>query len=105
MMDDEMETMRRREFLAGAALAPAAAQAWLSKAGQEAKRRLMFAGTQTVNGSTSKGIYAFHWDPASGELKEAGLAAESDNPTFLALDPDAKYLYAANELSEFEGEK
>jgi len=103
-MDDDMETIRRREFLAAAAFAPAAAQRWLSKTGEYEKRRLMFAGTQTVDGSSSKGIYAYHWDPATGELKEAGLAAESNNPTFLALDPDAKYLYAANELDHFEGQ-
>jgi len=37
-------------------------------------------------------------------LQAAGLAAESDNPTFLAVDPNAQYLYAANELSKFEGQ-
>ncbi|HYK37694.1 lactonase family protein [Alloacidobacterium sp.] len=65
--------------------------------------RLLFAGTQT--GPSSKGIYGFHWDPASGELKELGLAAESNNPTFIALSPDGKHLYAANELDEYEGAK
>jgi 6-phosphogluconolactonase len=104
MMDDDMEKIRRREFLAGAALAPAAAQTWLSRAGEHAKRRLLLVGTQTVNGSSSKGIYAWHWEPATGELKLAGLAAETENPTFLALDPDGKYLYAANELEQFEGQ-
>jgi 6-phosphogluconolactonase len=83
-----------------AAAAPAAAQEMWSHAGQEAKRRLLFVGTQT--GSGSKGIYAYHWDPLTGDLESAGLAAESDNPTFLAVDSNAKYLYAANEISSFE---
>jgi 6-phosphogluconolactonase len=65
--------------------------------------RLMFAGTQT--GASSKGIYAFQWNPTNGELKELGLAGESDNPTFIALSPDGKHLYAANEIGEYEGIK
>lgn len=93
-------TLNRREFLRLGAGAPAAVQALWSRTGQEAKRRLLFVGTQT--GSGSNGIYAYHWDPVTGELQSAGLAAESDNPTFLAIDPDAKYLYAANEISAFE---
>jgi len=103
MSDDDfgMKTMNRREFVRIAALAPAAAEALWSRSGQDAGRRLLFVGTQTESGS-SRGIYAYHWEPLSGELQPAGLAAESDNPTFLALDPDAKYLYAANETANFE---
>jgi len=103
MSDDDfgMKTMNRREFVRIAALAPAAAEALWSRSGQDAGRRLLFVGTQTESGS-SRGIYAYHWEPLSGELQPAGLAAESDNPTFLALDPDAKYLYAANEIANFE---
>lgn len=98
-----METeMNRRRFLAAAAVAPAAAQKWWSQAGRESNRRLLFVGTQTKSGS--EGIYAYHWDPATGELSDEHLAAASDNPTFLALDPDAKYLYAANEIDRFEGQ-
>jgi 6-phosphogluconolactonase len=99
-----MRILNRREFLRLAAVAPVAAQVLESRARREEKRRLLLAGTQTVGGSTSRGIYAYHWDPASGELQAAGLAAESDNPTFLAIDPDAKYLYAANEIASFEGQ-
>jgi 6-phosphogluconolactonase len=99
-----MKGIGRREFLRGAAVAPAAAQQWWSRQGRGAKRRLLLVGTQTVTG-TSKGIYAWHWDPEQGDLRLAGLAAESENPTFLALAPDANYLYATNEISEFEGQK
>jgi 6-phosphogluconolactonase len=99
-----MANLNRRQFLQRAALAPAVAQQWWSRAGQEAKRRLLFVGTQTVNNSGSQGIYAYRWNPPTGELQSAGLAAASDNPTFLAVDPDAHYLYAANELQSFEGQ-
>jgi 6-phosphogluconolactonase len=103
MSDDgsAMSTIDRREFLRIAAVAPAAAEVLWSRAGQEARRRLLFVGTQTETGS-SRGIYAYRWEPLSGELQAAGLAAESENPTFLAIDPDAKYLYAANEIASFE---
>ena len=39
-----------------------------------------------------------------GEITLIGLAAETPNPTFLALSPDAKYLYAANEVDSFLGQ-
>lgn len=99
-----MNSLNRREFLRLAAVAPVAAQVLQSRAKQEEKRRLLFAGTQTVEGSTSHGIYGYRWEPESGELQAAGLAAESDNPTFLAIDPDAQYLYAANEIASFEAQ-
>jgi len=98
-----MKGINRREFLRLAAVAPGAAQVLWSHAGQEAKRRLLFAGTQTEAGG-SLGIYAFHWDPATGDLQPAGLAAESDNPTFLAVEPDARFLIAANEIAHFEAQ-
>ena len=63
----------------------------------------MFVGTQT--GAGSKGIYSYHWDPVGGELKLLGLAAETDSPTFLALAPGAKRLYAANEIDYFNNTK
>lgn len=106
-----MEKLNRRKFLQAAAVAPAAAQMWWSKVGEESKRRLLLVGTQTETAPTTpglsknQGIYAYHWDPEQGELKAAGLAAASDNPTFLALHPSGKYLYAANELEHFEGQK
>ena len=63
----------------------------------------LFVGTQTKG--SSKGIYACRWDAAKGGIELIGLAAETDNPTFLALSPDKKYLYAANEVDEFQGQK
>lgn len=99
-----MSDMDRRDFLRAAAVAPAAAQEWWSGRGRAEKRRLLYVGTQTLTGP-SRGIYAYHWDPAAGELRVAGLAAESENPTYLALDPSGRYLYAANELESFEGQK
>ncbi|WP_334266748.1 lactonase family protein [Edaphobacter sp. HDX4] len=63
----------------------------------------LFVGTQTGKGS--KGIYAYDFNAADGELTQTGIAAEADNPTFLALSPDQRMLFAANELDEYEGKK
>jgi 6-phosphogluconolactonase len=54
-----------------------------------------FIGTYT--GLESKGIYSFHFDSASGKLTGSSLAIESSNPSFLAIHPNQRYLYAANE--------
>lgn len=66
-----------------------------------AERYLVFVGTYT--GAKSKGIHAFRTDPAAGIIEELGLVAETPNPTFLALHPNGRLLYAANEVGEFEG--
>jgi 6-phosphogluconolactonase len=99
------DSTSRRNFMKAAALASITTKAWWAEAKSAAPQdsRLMLAGTQT--GASSKGIYAFQWDPAGGELKELGLAGESDNPTFMALSPDGKHLYAVNEIDEYEGAK
>jgi 6-phosphogluconolactonase len=104
MMDSNMNKLNRRDLLKGAALAPAVGRNWLAGTGAEAKRRLLLVGTQTVDGSASKGIYSYHWEPATGDLQAIGLAAQSENPTFLAVDPDARFLYAANEIDSFEAQ-
>ncbi|MGH9587048.1 MAG: lactonase family protein, partial [Acidobacteriaceae bacterium] len=51
-----------------------------------------------------KGIYVFELDPETGALLDSKLAAESPNPSWLALHPSGKFLYTVNELSNFEGE-
>ena len=64
---------------------------------------LAYVGTYTS--PTSKGIYAFRFNPATGQATTAELAAETINPSFLAIDPTHKFLYAANEVDEYKGEK
>ncbi len=63
---------------------------------------LLYVGTYT--GGKSKGIYAFRLDD-KGTLKPLGLVAESINPTFLAIHPNQKFLYAANEIGNFGPKK
>jgi len=64
---------------------------------------LFFVGTYTQDGSTSKGIYAYRYDAASHEITDLGVAAETTNPSFVALNPNGKYLYAVNELQNYKG--
>ena len=68
-------------------------------AGEPSKENLVFVGTYT--GGKSKGIYSARFNPHSGELSTPKLAAETKNPTFLAVGPNQKFLYAANEVSDF----
>lgn len=55
----------------------------------------MYVGTYTSG--SSKGIYAYKYQPSTGKLTPLGLAAESSNPTFLAVHPNQRFLYAVNE--------
>jgi 6-phosphogluconolactonase len=55
-----------------------------------------FAGTYTAK-TQSKGIYAFRYDAGSGKLTAMGVAAESPDPSFVAIHPSGKFLYAVNE--------
>ena len=55
-----------------------------------------YVGTYTKPGG-SQGIYRMTIDSETGKLSEPQLAAESKSPSFLALHPSGKYLYAVNE--------
>lgn len=56
---------------------------------------LLFIGTYTRQGS--RGIYRLRLDAKTGALSPPELAAETGNPTFLALSPDRKCLYAVRD--------
>lgn len=68
----------------------------------------VFVGTYTRRESPvaerAEGIYVYRLDPASGRLSLATTAAGLTNPSFLALSPDRRFLYAVNEVSEDGGE-
>jgi 6-phosphogluconolactonase len=65
-----------------------------------------YVGTWTTGGNTtSKGIYRFELDPASGKLTPRGLAAEVTSPGYLVFHPNHRFLYAVNEVPTFEGKK
>jgi len=54
-------------------------------------------------GGASRGIYVFRFDRDSGRLTALGLAAETRNPTYVTFSPSGRFLYAANEIYQFQG--
>ncbi|HEX8916423.1 MAG TPA: lactonase family protein [Humisphaera sp.] len=59
----------------------------------------------TYTGKVSKGVYVSTFDPATGKLSEPELAGETKSPSFLAIHPNKKFLYAVGEVGEFNGKK
>ena len=72
-------------------------------------KKLIFVGTYTENlgfvDGKAKGIYTCWFDPDSGEMENANRIEGIENPSYLAVHPDGKHLYAVNELAEFRGIK
>jgi 6-phosphogluconolactonase len=63
---------------------------------------LLYVGTYKEHGG--KGIYAYRFDTVAGELASLGLAAESAEPSFLAIAESGKFLYAVNEIVNYNGQ-
>jgi 6-phosphogluconolactonase len=57
-----------------------------------------YVGTYTDSGS--EGIYRFGLDCTTGKLHSNGLAVLSENPSYLAMTRDGKYLLAVRETSD-----
>jgi 6-phosphogluconolactonase len=70
-----------------------------------AKTLWLYVGTYTNGKSQSEGIYLLELDLASGTLTSKGAVAKLKDPSFLAIHPSRKFLYAVNELGEFQGKK
>ena len=96
------ETSRRR-FIQGAASVSLAAHQILALAASSDTGEFLLVGTQTT--ATSKGIYAYRFDTATGELQQSGLAAETNMPSFLILAPNGKNIFSVNEVEEYHGKK
>lgn len=85
----------RRTLILSSALAPLGL-------GQK-KSALLYIGAYT--NQMNKGISVARFDLATGAISEMTTAAETANPTFLALHPTGKYLYAIGETGQFQGQK
>jgi 6-phosphogluconolactonase len=55
----------------------------------------VYIGTYTRN--TSKGIYGFRFNSSTGIMTPMGLVAPIPSPSFLAVHPNQRFLYATNE--------
>lgn len=80
-------------------LMPKTSQAASSPSHQD----LVYVGTYTQKGS--KGIYVYRFNESTGKITEIGLAGATVNPSFLAISPNRRYLYAVNEVDDYEGQK
>ncbi|WP_417391921.1 lactonase family protein [Gimesia sp.] len=64
----------------------------------------VYVGTYT-RGSDSQGIYQLSMDSQTGKLSLVGVTENVENPSFLAIHPNQKFLYAVNETRDFQGQK
>ena len=63
-------------------------------------------GTYTTSSGIStgaSGIYAFQWDAERGLVSEIHPVGATTNPSFLALHPSGRFLYAVNEDASSSG--
>jgi 6-phosphogluconolactonase len=103
----------RRGFLrttATVALASSLADAGRGSARTASGAALFCVGTysspQGPEGAKGRGqgIYLFEMNTSTGALKQIEVTTNGGNPSCLALHPSGKYLYSANEVTNFEGD-
>lgn len=70
-------------------------------AGAAAGTVLVYIGTYT--GPKSKGIYLAHLDQATGALSAPELAGAMINPSWIAIHPSHRFLYACGEYGAYPG--
>jgi len=72
----------------------------------KAGKYLFYVGTYTEDegkATKSKGIYAYRYDAKTSDIASLGVAAEATNPSFIAVHPGGRFLYAVNEISNYKG--
>jgi 6-phosphogluconolactonase len=67
------------------------------------KEFFVYIGTYTK--TEEQGIHWLKLEMATGKLTAVGKLAGQKNPSFLAIHPNKKFLYAVNEISNYKGEK
>jgi 6-phosphogluconolactonase len=88
-------TMTRRSLLRATPLLAAATLTRPAASEQRGNKRMLYIGTYA--GENQPGIFIFEQDGATGDLRPLGDAAGVNNPSFLAVSPDKKFIYAACE--------
>lgn len=63
----------------------------------------LYAGTYTSG--RSKGIYILEFDINTGSIIQKNFCTDIENPSFLVLSRNKKYLYAVSEIGNYENEK
>ena len=95
----------RRDFLATSAIGliglARGAESLTMRDYTQARGDLLYVGTYT-DGTKSEGIYLVRMDRMSGELRRVGAVDAGPNPSFLAIHPNGRVLYAVNELEKYK---
>jgi 6-phosphogluconolactonase len=65
--------------------------------------KTLYVGTYT-HGTESRGIYVYRFDDATGALELASMAEDVENPSFLAVHPNQKFLYSSDEIDTHNGQ-
>ena len=98
--------LSRRDFLATSATGLVAlargseSLAWRKESQLDGE--LLYVGTYTEN-ARRDGIYLVRMDRRSGKLQRVGSADAGANPSFLAIHPNGRTLYAVNEIDKYNG--
>ena len=100
-MTDCLETSRR-DFIAVSALGILGFATVGRRGASHRDSELLYVGTYTEDKRT-EGIFLARFDTRSGELRlEHGVEA-GPNPSFLAIHPNGRFLYAVNEVDQRNG--
>jgi 6-phosphogluconolactonase len=100
--------LTRRAFLRESLRASAAFTLAPSLSGVAAGSAPAFAYVGTydeapgANGN-GQGIYLFRFNPHTGRLADRALVAQTPNPSWVAIHPSRRLLYAVNEVTNFAG--
>ncbi len=97
MTHESAEKLSRRSLFGGAALL-AASSAKLLQA--QTRPTYVYTGCYTARG---RGIYQYTMDPATGKLTLMNVTQGELNPSYIALDPMRRFLYAVNEIGNYQG--
>jgi 6-phosphogluconolactonase len=71
----------------------------------EPTKSLLYIGAYTSGKDAAKGITVCDFDSQTGKISNPRLAAEMKNPSFLAIHPNKKVMYAVGEVAESAGKK
>ena len=96
-----MDKLTRRDFLvtaSAATLTAAAAPSLAATTAPATGRQRVFVGS-----GTPEGILAYDWNPATGELTPAGVAALLASVAWIAYSSDRQYLFATSDQRSFNG--
>jgi 6-phosphogluconolactonase len=98
----------RRHLLKGAAALAAASQAPIlaDDGNRPAPSILAYVGSYTGApgaGGNGQGIYLFSLNTSTGALTQVKIVSTVPSPSWMAIHPQGRFLYAVNEISNFNG--